>query len=359
MRVSRIPPSPRRAPRWHLATALLAALGATTASAVDERPLKEPRIPQLTCYAGYLQLEGLHGLAGVRAAIQQALARGDQAALRFLEERLAEVIGKDASAALQVIEWAHHTAQETEMSLYLRAVREAEAVRTPAVADRLVTMAEGHQDPAHQANALVALETQHRFEPALLERLTTLAKKDTLVTGVAMHTVRSIGRVMENDFKRTGRFDPYMGKLLEVALDSTEPDVRGLAIEMGTYPDARVDGQSLQHLMKLQAEDPDPGVREMAALVMSSGRDTQAVLDAFRKSFPREKDLCVRWAIFRYAVRAAGPGALPVLKDFARQDARFQKDYAEFKGLYDAGQVDFDRAWLGKATHHNCEAPEG
>ncbi len=339
---------------WRLVPALLAALGATSASAVDERPIAEPRLPQLTCYAGYLKLEAPHGLAGVRAAIQQALARKDQAALRFLEERLTEVIGGDANAALQAIEWAH-AAQEPEMSLYLRAVRETEAVRAPKVVDRLVTLAEGHSAPSHQAGALIALETQHRLEPALLERLTTLAKKDTLATGVAMHTVRTIGRVMDNDFKRTGSFDPYMGKLLEVALDSTEADVRSLALEMGTYPEARIEGKSLQQMAKLLAEDPDPGVREMAALVMSSGRDTQAVLDAFRESFPREKNLCVRWALVRYAVRAAGPEALPLLKDFARRDARFQRDYAEFKALYDAGQVDFNRVWLGKATHHRCE----
>jgi hypothetical protein len=174
-----------------------------------------------------------------------------------------------------------------------------------------------------------------------------------------MHTVRSIGRVMDNDFQRTGRFDPYLGKLLEVALDSTAPEVRGLAIEMGTYPDARIEGQSLQQLAKLQAEDPDPDVREMAALVMSSGRDTQAVLDAFARSFPKEQNECVRWAIVRYALRAAGARALPLLESFARQDARFRQDHAEFKALYDAGQVDFDRVFLGKANHHNCEAPEG
>ncbi|HEX5748563.1 MAG TPA: HEAT repeat domain-containing protein, partial [Archangium sp.] len=225
--------------------------------------------------------------------------------------------------------------------------------------DRLASMAESHQDPGHQANALMALETQHRFEPAMLERLTTLAKKDTLITGVAMHTVRSIGRVMDTDFQRTGRFDPYMGKLLEVALDSTEPSVRGLAIEMGTYPDARLDGASVQQLAKLHLEDPDPDVREMAALVLSSGRDTQAVLEAFRQSFPQEKNECVRWAIVRYAVRAAGARALPLLKDFARQDARFQQDYADFKTMYEAGQVDFDRAFIGKTIHHSCEAPEG
>lgn len=352
-----VPPPPSsfpRARRWCFASALLATLGATSASAVDERPLPEPRLPRHTCYSGYLKLEALHGLAGVRAAIRQASAAKDPAALRFLEERLAEVIGQDASTALQVVEWAQ-SAHEPELSLYLRAVREAEAVRDPAVVARLTTLAETHQDPGHQALALTALETQHRLEPAMLERLTTLAKKDTLATGVAMNTVRAIGRVMDNDFQRTGRLEPYLGKLLEVALDSTEPDVRGLALEMGTYPGARIEGPSLQQLARLQAEDPDPGVREMAALVMSSGRDTQAVLDAFREAFPREKDRCVRWAIVRFAVRAAGPQALPLLKDFARQDARFQQDYADFKALYDAGEVDFDRVFLGKAIHHRCE----
>lgn len=337
---------------WRLG-ALLATLGTTSASAVDERPIPGRRLPQLTCYAGYLKLEALHGLDGVRAAIRQASARNDEAALRFLEQRLSEVIGKDAQAALQVVEWAH-TTQEPEMSLYLRAVRESEAVRSPPVVDRLATLAERHQEPGHQLNALVALETQHRFEPAMLERLTTLARKKTLAPSVTRHAVRAIGRVMTNDFQRTGRLEPYMGRLLEVALDSPEPAIRSLAIEMATYTDARIDGPSLQQLAKLQREDPDAEVREMAALVMSSGRDTQAVLEAFGTSFPREKNECVRWALVRYAVRAAGAGALPLLQDFARQDARFQRDHAEFKALYDAGQVDFDRVFPRKANHHRC-----
>lgn len=336
--------------------ALLTVLGASSASAVDERPIAEPRHPSLTCYAGYLKREAPYGLEGVRAAIQQALARKDTAALGFLEERLAEVIGSDAQAALQVVEWAR-TAQEPELSLYLRAVRETDAVRAPAVVDRLTAMAETHADPGHQANALIALETQQRFEPALLERLTTLAKRDTLATGVALHTVRTIGRVMDNDFQRTGQLEPYMDRLLEVALDSTEGDVRALALEMGMYPDARIADAPLRQLAHFLSEDPDPDVREMAARVMSSGRDTQAVLEAFRQAFPREKNECVRWALVRYAVRAAGAGALPLLEDFARQDARFRQDSAEFKSLYDSGLVDFNQVFLGKPNHHRCESP--
>ncbi|WP_239470175.1 hypothetical protein [Archangium violaceum] len=346
--------SPNRVRHGRLAAALLATLGATAAFAVDERPIAEPRLARLTCHPGYLKREAPYGLEGVHAAIRQALESGDLAAQRFLEERLAEVIGEDVRAALQGIEWAQ-SAREPELSLYLRAVRETEAVRAPAVVDRLARMAETHPDPDHQASALMALETQHRFEPALLERLTTLARRDTLARGVVMNAVRAIGRVMDNDFQRTGELEPYLGRLLEVALDSREPDVRSLALEMGTYPGARIEGKSLQGMARFLTEDPAPGVREMAALVMSSGRDTQAVLDAFRESFPREKNECVRWALVRFAMRAGGAQALPLLKDFARQDARFQRDYVDFKGLYDAGQVDFDRVFPLKAIRHRCE----
>ncbi len=335
--------------RWGWLAAAGLFLG-TPGDAWAQRPLPEPRI---SCYAGYLAREAPHGLEGVRAAVRQALGSGDEAVLRFLGERLAEAVGTKADAALQVVEWAR-TAQGAELTLYLGALREAEAVRTPAVVEQLVRMAETHADAGHRGLALGALETQHRLEPAVLERLVALAKQDGLDVGLALQTVKTIGRVMETDFRKTGRLEPSMGRLLEVALDSPEAKVRSLAVEMGTYPDARVEGASLARVMKLHAEDADAGVREMAALLMSSGRDTQAVLEAFRQSFPKEKDRCVRWAILRYAVRAGGAGALPLIEDFARQDTRFQRDVREFKALYGSGQVDFNRVWQGKGIHHRC-----
>lgn len=354
------PPAPWRGPglRGLLAAALLATWAAPAPA--QQAPGFEPeqRHPRLTCYRDYLQLEALHGLEGIRAAVRQAIERRDMAALQFLGERLAEVIGSDANAALQVIEWAQG-ADEPELPLYLNAVRDSQAVQTPQVVNRLLDMAERHQDPRHQAAALVSLESQRRLEPQVMERLTTLAKQDKLETGVAMHAARAIGRVMENDFRRSGQFEPYMHKLLEVALDSHEPDVRSLAMEMGVYPAARLDKQSVEQLARLHATDPSPEVREMAALVMSSGRDTEAVLGHFRQSFPAEKELCVRWAILRFALRAGGPSALPLVQEFARKDPRFQQDYLDFKSLYDAGHVDFDRVWLNKPIRHQCEASDG
>jgi hypothetical protein len=307
---------------------------------------------------GYLEFEAAHGLEGFRAAARQAFGRGDQAALGFLTERLTELIGKDSARALEVLGWTEQ-ASEPELILYMNSLREAEAVREAPVASRLLTLAETLPSPTRQARALDALETQHRFEPEVLERLTALAKQEPPVPAVAMHAVRAMGRVMENDFRRTGRFEPYMTRLLEVAEHSADPNVRSLAVEMGTYPHVRWSGAVVEGLARRMRQDPNPGVREMAALTLSSGRDTQAVLEHFRAAFPAEKERCMRWALVRYAVRAGGAQALPLLREFARTDRRFQPDAEEFQALYDAGHVDFDRLWSSKRVRHpSCEVSE-
>jgi hypothetical protein len=318
----------------------------------------EQRMPRLTCRAGYLDFESLHGLAGVRAAIRQAIEQNDQAALTFLGERLSEVLGRDALGALQVVTWAD-TAVEPELSVLMSGLRNSEAVKDPRVAARLFSMAESHVDPGHQAQALIALETQERFDAAAMDRLATMAKKDTLVTGVAMHAARTLGRVMDNDFKASGDVAPYMTRLLDVAKGSTEPDVRMLAVEMGTYPAARLDEAPVRELSRLMREDPDGDVREMAALVASSGRDTEAVLRQYAEAFRAEKSLCVRLAILIYTLRAGGAEALPQVKEYARLDRRFEQDYVDFKTLYDAGHTDFDRLWLNKRMRHQCPEQAG
>ncbi len=310
------------------------------------------------CRAGYLEFEAAHGLDGVRAALQEAVAQNDAAALTFLGERLAEVIGRDAAAALKVAAWAE-AAAEPALSLYLGAVRASEAVHAPEVIARLFSLAETHTNPEHQVQALVALETQHRFEPALLERLTALARKPGLDRNVVRHAVRTLGRVGENAFQRTGDFEPYMARLLEVTRDAQDKNVRALAVEMATYPNARLEDASMAGLAALMKKDPAPSVREMAALALSSGRNTQAVLAHFREAFPAEQNLCVRWALVRYAVRAGGPGALPLVEDFAKADRRFARDASDFRALYASGLTDFDRVWLGKRVHHTqCAAGE-
>lgn len=330
-------------------------MGLSLPASAGAPPSAEKAHASPSCQVGYLEFEAVHGLKGVRAAVAQAFTRRDEAAIHFLRERLTELIGKDASRALEVLRWAE-TSAEPEFTLSLAALREAEAVREASVASRLLVLARTLQDPVRQARVLEALETQHHFEPQALEQLTAWAQREDVVPGLAMHAVRTVGRVMKNDFERTGRFEPYMVKLLEVASSSSDANVRALAVEMSTYLDARLDSASVEALAKRMREDPNAGVREMAALALSSGRDTQAVLKHFREAFPAEKERCVRWALVRYAVRAAGPQALPLLRDFARADRRFQPDAEEFKALYDAGHTDFDRLWPDKKVRHpSCE----
>ncbi|MBZ4420782.1 hypothetical protein K8638_30340 [Myxococcus sp. RHST-1-4] len=327
-------------------------------SAQPTRPGPEQRMPRLVCRAGYLDFEAVYGLAGVRAAIRQATEQNDPAALTFLTERLSEVLGRDADAALQVVAWAD-SAAEPELSVLMGGLRNSEAVKDPRVAARLFSMAEGHADPGHQAQALIALETQERFDAASMDRLAAMAKKDTLMTGVAMHAARTLGRVMDNDFKATGSVTPYMTRLLDIARGSTEPDVRKLAVEMGTYPAARLDEAPVKELATLMREDPDADVREMAALVVSNGRDTDAVLRHYAEAFRMEKSRCVRAAILRYTLRAGGAEALPQVKEYARLDSRFEQDSSDFKALYDAGHTDFDRLWLNKRMRHRCPEEPG
>ncbi|MFP2926749.1 hypothetical protein ACLESO_16375 [Pyxidicoccus sp. 3LG] len=316
------------------------------------------RMPRLTCRAGYLDFEAVHGLEGLRAAVKQAVEQNDSAALTFLTERLSEVIGRDTGAALQVVTWAD-TAVEPELSALLGGLRNSEAVRDSRVAARLFTLAEGHADPAHQAQALVALETQERFDASAMDRLSALAKQDTGAKGVAMHAVRTLGRVMQNDFQATGTVTPYLTRLLDVASSAADSSVRTLAVEMGSYPAARLDDASVQALARVMKQDADADVREMAALVLSNGRDTRAVLAHFDEAFRAEKSLCVRLAILRYTLRAGGAEALPQVKEYARQDRRFQQDAADFEALYRAGHTDFDRLWLSKRMRHRCPDESG
>ena len=63
-------------------------------------------------------------------------------------------------------------------------------------------------------------------------------------------------------------------------------------------------------------------------------------------AFKTDTDLCARWAMFRFAARAAGPDALPVMADMAADDPRFAADYQMFAQIYQSGVVDFERVWL-------------
>ena len=106
--------------------------------------------------------------------------------------------------------------------------------------------------------------------------------------------------------------------------------------------------------------DGDRSVREMAAMRLSLSESPPKALEAYRAAFATEYDLCVRWALMRFAIRAGGEAALPLAKQFAEQDSRLRQDYLDFQAIYAQGVVDFDRVWLAKTDGHDeCLSENG
>jgi hypothetical protein len=293
-----------------------------------------------------------------RAALREALSNKDRYLAAYLQERLTELVGGDTGRALQVLEWSRGTSHP-ELGIYMEALKAAPAVHDPKVAGQLMKMGEdkGASLQARSA-ALDALETQKRLGPAELQRLKAVALDET-VDSVAWVATRTLGRVMKEDYERTGNYKAYWKELLDISGKSDDMAVRLLALEMPSYSNPLIEEDSFAELKRTLTSDRERDVREMAAFRLGVTSAPDKALDIYRSAFEQEHDVCVRWALFRFAVRVAGADALPLLAEFAAKDARFAQDYTEFRDLYASGAVDFARIWLGKAEHHACLVEEG
>lgn len=341
---------------------LAIALSVFSLSAQEVSPPGEPEIifPTPTCRAGITQFDASIGQLGtlgdlqsIRTALQQAIASDDPQLGQYLRERLTELIGQDSARALEVIGWAENT-HGIELGIYMQAVKDSAAVRDPQVVERLLTMAERHADTQHAVAALDALETQPSLTPAQLDRLATLGK-DKAGGPAAKAAVLAIGKVMENDLER---FEEYVARLLDIAESQVHEDVVALALEMsGTYTQPMFGDVSRQRLANFILHHPSKNVRIGAALVISTARDTEAVLKVYRQAFRESNDLCLRWNMLKFSVRAAGAKALPLIEEFAALDPRFQKDQLDFKDIFASGIVDWEHVWLAKNAQgeHPCD----
>ncbi|HVG61224.1 MAG TPA: HEAT repeat domain-containing protein [Hyalangium sp.] len=328
------------------------------AAAPQEKSVKREQIPMPGCWEGLLELDKTASLDALRAALAQAISNKDPYLASYLQERLTEVVGNDSARALQVLEWAAQAAGP-ELNIYMDALKAAPAVRHPSVSERLLKL--GEDKTAHLPNraaALNALETQHRFSPEAVQRLKAIAL-DTSADSAAWVATRTLGRVMKEDYERTGTYAPYWQELLDIGGKAEDQAVRMLALEMPSYSDPILDSASIDKLSELMRKDPEKDVREMAAFRLAVTEDPQKALEAYRAAFDGEQELCVRWAMLRFAIRAAGAEALPVVAEFAKKDPRLQQDYEDFKRLYAEGTVDFARIWVGKEERHNCTVEEG
>lgn len=333
------------------------ALEGLGSSAATDRQLEKDEVPMPGCWPGLHDFDRSASLDDMRAAIAGAGSR-DPLLAGYLQERLAEMIGRDPARARQVLAWAK-AASGAELEILMGAVKQSAAVRDPGVAEILLAMGEDRTAALDlRSRALDALETQQRLDAGTMGRMKAIALDETSDSAAWMAT-RTLGRVMKEDFERTGAYQPYWKQLLSIGRESQDTPVQLLALEMPSYADPVLDGGSIEALAELLRSDPDRSVREMAAHRLSVTRDPDRVLAVYRAAFPVERDECVRWAIFRFAARVAGAGALPLLARFAAIDPRFKEDHADFMTLYASGAVDFARIWLGKTERHRCLMEEG
>jgi hypothetical protein len=325
---------------------------------LQERKPKPDMLPMPNCWDGLAEFDRTASLDTFRGALAAAVSARDRVLAEYLQERLTELVGDDPAKALQVLSWAEQASQ-AELGVYMEALKAAPAVHRKEVAQKLLAMGEDKGGQLmHRAAALDTLETQRSLAPADIQRLKAIAM-DTTVDSVAWVSARTLGRVMKEDFERTGTYAPYWQELLDVGEKSEDMAVRKLALEMPSYSNPILDEGSIGRLSTILETDRERDVREEAAFQLAVTESPDKALAAYKASFPKEHDVCVRWAIFRFAVRAAGVGAFPLLQEFARQDPRFQPDVEDFQRLYADGTVDFSRVWLGKEERFNCLMEEG
>ncbi|MFY0526335.1 HEAT repeat domain-containing protein [Archangium gephyra] len=323
----------------------------------ESRPPKE-LLPMPLCWQGLGELDKNVSFDTIRQALDAAVAGPDRYLAGYLQERLTELIGNDVNRALQVVAWAEK-AQAPYLGVFIEALKASDAVHNPKVVDALLKIGEDKGALLINRGAVLdALDTQKRLGPAQIQRVKALALDESLDSTSWLAT-RTIGKVMKEDFERTGTFAPYWKELMDLSEKSDDMAVRLLALEMPSYSNPILDGDSIDRLSKIMTTDRERDVREMAAFRLAVTEEPEKALEAYRNAFPTEQDECVRWALFRFAVRAAGPKALPLLQQFAAQDPRFVADYQNFQRLYAEGTVDFSRIWLGVEERHECLMEEG
>ncbi|NVJ16066.1 HEAT repeat domain-containing protein [Myxococcus sp. AM010] len=331
--------------------------GVPGAPPTEPEPVVE-QIPMPGCWDGLHAFDAAVSMDSFRQALATAIGNGDRYLAAYLQERLTELVGNDAARALQVLEWAKG-ASGPELGIYMDALKAAPAVHAQQVAQGLLKLGEDPGAPLQtRSAALDALETQRKLAPGDIQRLKKLALDETL-DSTAWVATRTLGRVMKEDLERTGNYAPYWKELLDISGSSDDMAVRLLALEMPSYSNPLIGSESFDSLKRILSSDRERDVREMAAFRLGVTSEPDQAMEILSAAFQAEHDLCVRWAIFRFTVRAGGEKALPLLEQFAAKDPRFTQDYLEFKALYASGTVDFARIWLGKREHHNCLVEEG
>ncbi len=303
-----------------------------------------PQFDATTCWRDLERFNEEVTIGNFREWAAPLLAGRDALVRDYLKERLTELIGNDAGRASEVLSWARD-ARGKEFGVYLMALRDSEAVHHPQVASQLTDMGlDARIEPERRAGILSALDTQKRFEPATLERLTSFAK-DPASGEAGWAATRTLARVMKRDFLQGGNLSPYMDKLLTIGAESPDEQIRYLAQMMPMHAAPVLDAEATERYAKILATEGNEDGRDAAAHNLSLSQDKAKVLELFARQFETEQSVCVRWALFRFSARVSGKAALPVMANMAMIDPRFQPQYQAFEQLYASGTLDFVRVW--------------
>ena len=306
-----------------------------------------PRFNNTICWEDLENFNEKVTLETFREWAAPLLASKDPLVLGYLKGRLGELIGDDEGRAGEVLGWAREAAP-AEFKLLVGGLRSSRAL--PKMAAQLTSLGlDESLDLGRRAGFLDELQHMPRLDPVALDQLTHFAK-DASSGEAGWVTTRAIGRVMKEDLARTGNFKPYLDKLLTIGTESVDEQVRYLALEMEMHAEAPLDAKALDRLEKLLTTEGSDDVRQMVAHDLSLSEDKSRALDIYTRAFELEQDVCVRWALFRFAARTAGKDALPVMANMALSDPRFQGTYHDFERLYASGIVDFGRIWFSLPT---------
>lgn len=310
------------------------------------------------CFGDLLSFDTLGGFDGVRAALDAGLPGDDPLLGDYLRDLLAERIGDSAARALEVLSWAEGESPD-EARLLLEGLAQSKGARDLRVASRLVELgARVGLDERVRAAALDAVRVQPDLAPADRTRLANLAM-DAASPAAAWHATRALGGVMAERQRLHADTGPWWDELARVAAGSEDAAVRALALEAPMHADSILPKDKIGLLLELLPREPHRDVRELAIFQLGLTDSPADALEAMRQAFDGEYDECVRWAIVRFSVRAAGERALPLLEHFARIDPAFQQDLLDFRELFAAGYQDFEQLWLHKAERHACAIEDG
>jgi hypothetical protein len=350
---ARAAPTPSDLTERRIDEAPMQSLLSSAAPLEDPEALARPR-----CVADVLALDAMPGLEGIAAAFERGMPGDDGALGEYLRALVALRIGTSTDAALEVLAWAERAAPE-QAAVLLEGLSRSAGAKDHRVAARLLALGVNTEgDEAVRAAALDALRTQRELDAGARGALSTLAL-DVTSEAVAWHATRALGSVMAESHKESGEVEPYWDELEKIARTSEQAAVRALALEAPMHADTILPKDKIEKLLALLPNEPHRDARELAIFQLGLTASPEDALDAMRRAFHAEYDECVRWAIVRFSVRAAGERALPLLDHFAQVDESFVADVADFRALFAAGFNDFEQIWLRMPERHNCAVEDG